>query len=111
MKNTENNSEKSIQHMVFFWLKNPSDKNSRAIFETSMNTLLSTSNYRSISHFGTPSSINRPVVDISYTYCLTVTFKNMQEHDQYQIDPAHKLFIAECVDLWEKVQIYDSESL
>ncbi|WP_372744206.1 Dabb family protein [Lutibacter sp.] len=111
MIRAENKSEKSIQHMVFFWLKNPLDEKSRAIFENSMRTLLSTSKFTKNAYFGIPSSINRAVVDTSYTYCLTINFKNLEEHNNYQIDSAHKLFIAECSNLWDKVQIYDSESL
>ena len=109
--NPKNTSEKSIQHIVLFWLKNPSDTKSTTDFEESMNRFLNTSHFANKAHFGVPSVINRAVVDTSYTYCLTVTFKNMEAHDQYQIDPAHKLFIAECSHLWEKVLIYDSEVL
>jgi len=49
------------------------------------------------------------VVDSSFTYCLKVTFDNLEDHDNYQVEAAHKLFIAESSKLWEKVLIYDSE--
>jgi len=56
-----------------------------------------------------PAKTSRPVVDSSFTYCLKVTFDNLEDHDNYQVEAAHKLFIAESSKLWEKVLIYDSE--
>ncbi|WP_111707767.1 Dabb family protein [Lutibacter citreus] len=98
-------------HMVFFWLKNPTDATDKLEFEKAINKFLETSVYAKNKHFGVPAKTNRPVVDSSYTYCLKVTFENIEEHDKYQIEPAHKLFIAEASKLWGKVLIFDSESV
>lgn len=106
MKNTI--SEKFI-HLVFFWLNNPEDASDRQEFENAMHKFLNTSQFAQNKHFGQPAATNRPVIDNSYTYCLKVTFNNMEEHDKYQIEPAHKLFIEEGSKLWERVLIYDSE--
>lgn len=104
-------TKESFIHVVLFWLKNPTDKNNRAEFEKAMNTFLETSKYAKTKHFGVPAKTNRPVVDSSYTYCLKTTFLNIEEHDKYQVEPAHKLFISEASKLWEKVLIYDSEMI
>ncbi|WP_090121940.1 Dabb family protein [Lutibacter oricola] len=101
--------EEKFIHLVFFWLKNPENKTDRTKFEDAINKLVETSKYAKNNHIGTPAATNRPVVDSSYTYCLKVTFNNIEEHDKYQIEPAHKLFIAEASKLWERVLIYDSE--
>jgi len=91
-------------------LKNPTNDNDRIEFENAMHKFLNSSVYAKNKHFGQPANTNRPVVDNSYTYCLKVTFDNLKEHDQYQIEPAHKLFISEASKLWERVLIYDSQS-
>jgi hypothetical protein len=75
-----------------------------------MHKFLNSSVYAKNKHFGQPAETSRTVVDNSYTYCLKVIFNNLEEHNQYQIEPAHKLFISEASKLWERVLIYDSES-
>jgi len=108
--NTTLNTQESFVHIVFFWLKNPTNLTDREAFEQNMSKLLETSQYAKNKHFGVPANTNRPVVDNSYTYCLKVTFENLEEHNNYQVEAAHKLFIAESSKLWEKVLIYDSET-
>ena len=107
--NSKNTIDESFIHIVFFWLKNPGNKEERKEFETAIHKLLETSVYAKNTHLGIPADTNRPVVDNSYTYCLKVTFENLEAHNNYQIEPAHKLFIAEASKLWEEVLIYDSE--
>ena len=97
--NDKNTTTESFVHMVFFWLKNPTDKNDRTNFEKAMNTFIETSKYAKSKHFGIPAKTDRPVVDNSYTYCLKVSFDNIEEHDKYQVEPAHKLFISEASKL------------
>lgn len=101
--------EEKFIHMVFFWLKNPTNEQDRKDFEIAAQKLLNTSLYAKTKHLGSPAKTDRPVVDSSYSYCLKVTFENIEEHDKYQIEPAHKLFIAEASKLWDRVLIYDSE--
>lgn len=108
---TTTDSKGKITHIVLFWLKNPSSSSDRNEFEQHMNTLLKTSQYAKNKHFGVPAKIYRPVVDSSYTYCLKVRFDSIEDHDNYQVEIPHKQFISEAKHLWEKVLIYDSESL
>jgi hypothetical protein len=51
------------------------------------------------------------VIDRSYDYCLLTTFEEEAGHDVYQTHPIHLKFIEDCASLWEKVLIYDSESI
>ena len=60
-------------------------------------------------HIGTPAQTNRPVIDNSYTYSLIVTFPSKEEHDEYQQEEVHQVFIEEAKELWKKVLVYDSE--
>ena len=109
--NKESTNKKGILHLVFFWLKNPDNKNDRIAFENALNKLLQNSVILKNVHFGKPvEQINRPVVDTSYSYCLKVNFDIIDEHNNYQKEKSHKIFISEASELWEKVVIYDSES-
>ena len=101
----------NFKHMVFFWLKQPKDEVSRKSFETSLKKFLDSSEFIQTKHIGTPANTDRPVIDSSYTYCLMVDFLTKEDHDNYQIEPAHKLFIEESAFLWQKVIVYDSESI
>jgi len=108
--NTTLNTQESFIHIVLFWLKKPTNSADRNVFEQNMDHFLETSQYAKNKHFGVPAKTSRPVVDSSFTYCLKVTFDNLEDHDNYQVEAAHKLFIAESSKLWEKVLIYDSET-
>ena len=109
--NTTDNAPGNFAHIVFFWLKNPNSDGDRTAFETSLKKFVNTSSYIQTKHVGTPAATNRPVIDSSYTYCLSLTFANKSDQDQYQEEPAHNHFIDECSDLWEKVIVYDSENI
>ena len=62
-------------------------------------------------HVGVPSSTDRPVIDRSYTFALTVLFASMADHDRYQVDPDHRVFVDTHKGHWTKIVIYDAESL
>ena len=98
-------------HAVYFWLKNPDNQEDKKAFEASLKKFIDVSQYIKSRHLGTPAATSRPVIDNSYTYCLVVTFDSKKQQDQYQEEPAHKRFIEESKDLWEKVLVYDSENI
>ena len=86
-------------HSVFFWLKPEL---------TELETLRAIPAVDSL-FIGRPAAIPpRPVVDGSYSYAVSIQFKDLAAHDAYQIDPAHKAFVEKCKPLWDKVQIYDA---
>ena len=95
-------------HTVLFWLKNADNKEDCTLFESVLNDFISSNPQISSYHVGTPAATEREVVDNSYTYCLVVTFPDVQTHDGYQVDPTHLLFIEKARHLWNKVVIYDS---
>lgn len=104
--------EGNLVHTVFFWLKNPDNKEDRKAFEKGVSALLKECKFITSSHFGPPANTaKRDVVDASFTYCAVITFESKEAHDNYQIDPLHKKFIEECKDLWSKVLVYDSKKL
>ena len=97
-----------LMHHVFFWLKEPENKEARAKFEKGLEKLLEIETIQ-LSHVGVPAStVNRDVVDNSYTYSYMVMFKNQDAHDFYQEHPLHLRFIEQNSLLWEKVTVYDT---
>lgn len=97
-----------IIHSVFFWLKPELTDAQRAGFVAAAESLRTIKSVDSL-FIGRPAAIvPRPVVDGSYTFAISITFKDLAAHDAYQIDPAHKAFVAENKPLWDKVQIYDA---
>ena len=102
---------KEFVHTVYIWLKNPSDQTDRAKFEKSLKTFLNSSKFIKTKHLGVPANTDRPVIDRSYTYCLSLTFASKADHDKYQVEDVHLVFIKESEMLWKKVLVYDSESI
>jgi hypothetical protein len=97
-------------HHVFFWLKTANTPEEIKKFEASVSTLKGISSVH-LAEIGKPASTNRPVIDTTYSYSLLLVFNSMADHDAYQVDPVHQQFVADCSNLWDRVLIYDSESL
>ncbi len=96
-----------IVHNVFFWLKKDLIDDDVKSFEKGLLDLGKLDSVKQI-FVGRPAPTARPVVDSSYSYCLTVIFENMIGHDDYQVDPLHKAFLSNHSAKWERVLIYDS---
>jgi hypothetical protein len=97
-----------LVHAVFVWLKDDLSTADRQKFLDGMQSLKSIAGTEGC-YVGVPSSTNRPVIDRSYDYGLTILFKDMAAHDRYQVDPIHATFLRECSPLWKKIVIYDPE--
>ncbi|MGD1945584.1 MAG: Dabb family protein [Croceivirga sp.] len=103
--------DSNFAHIVYFWFKNPDNASERAKFEKSLKTFLERSKYAKTNFIGTPPKAIREVVDDSFTYNLVVTFESEEAQANYQSEEAHLIFIEECKDLWEKVIVYDANSI
>lgn len=101
----------SFVHTVFFWLKNPDNKEDRIAFETSLKKFIYSSKYTNTNFIGIPAKTPRDVVDNSYTYSLIVTFNSKEQQDEYQKEDVHLAFIERSQHLWDKVIVYDGISL
>lgn len=99
-------------HNVYFWLKPGLDEAQRATFEKELIALLEI-DYLVHGFAGRPAPTEaRPVTDHSFSYSLTLHFKNMADHDFYQKEcPRHKRFVDTCKEMWERVVVYDSSPL
>lgn len=97
-------------HHVFFWLKTDLSDDEVKQFENGVMSLLPIE-YIKLGDIGKPAPTNRPVIERSYAYSLLLVFDNKEAHDAYQTHPVHEQFVATCSSLWEKVLIYDSETI
>ncbi len=97
-------------HNVYFWLKNPENKEDGAKLAAGIKGMFGIDLIRT-SYIGKCMPSQRDVVDSTYSYHLSLNFDNKEKHDAYQVHPTHMEFIENCAHLWKKVQVYDSESI
>ena len=94
-------------HHVYFWLKNPGNKEDKAKLVEGLKKL---SKVKTIKNFyiGQPAATRREVIDSSYDVSWLLFFDNAADQDSYQTDPVHLKFVEECSSLWQKVMVYDT---
>ena len=98
-------------HTVFFWIKPGTSDSELDRFKNELKTLLQ-SQYIENAYIGTPAPTEeRDVTDHSFAVSITVFFKSMENHNAYQVEPAHHTFLENCASIWQKVQVFDSEQI
>lgn len=102
----ENPASAMMIHTVFFWLKPNLTAEQLAKFDDGVRSLARIASVEA-AYFGKPSETDRPVIDRTYSFGLTILFKNREAHDAYQLDPLHLAFTEGCRALWNRVVIYD----
>ncbi|NND35433.1 MAG: Dabb family protein [Saprospiraceae bacterium] len=93
-------------HTVFFWMKDDVTPEDRVKFHQGVAELTKCKTILN-SFIGPPAGTPREVVDNTYEYALLLFFKSKEDHDLYQKDPDHDLFIERYKHLWARVQVYD----
>lgn len=101
---------KKFVHVVNFYLKPGLPAADVKKFEDGVSSL---GKIESLTAFnvGKPAGTDRPVIDKSYSYCLLTVFNDEAGHDLYQEHPVHLEFIENCSAFWDKVVIFDSETI
>lgn len=95
-------------HTVLFWLRKDLDGDEITRFRKALETMKSIEHAEAI-YIGSPAATpERPVIDTSYDFCLTVVLKDMAAHDAYQADPIHEAFLKNN-PLWKQVKVYDAD--
>jgi len=97
-------------HHVFFWLKDPADRQKLLQFEEALMDLATIDAIHQF-HLGKPAETRREVIDSSYQYSLLTIFKSRKEHDSYQVHPVHDAFRIVAGEMCSKVLVYDSVNL
>lgn len=96
-----------LVHTVFFWMKKNAPKN--AAKQTIQDALryLKSPTVRQI-WAGAPAKTEiREVVNATFDAGLTVIFDSVADHDAYQEDPQHQVFIKRNKKNWLRVEVYD----
>lgn len=96
-------------HSVYFWLHDGLTGDERTKFVAGLRSLVGIESVQR-GWIGTPAPTDRPVIDRSWSWSLTVVFPDQAAHDAYQVDPVHDRFRDECSKYWTRVVIYDSVS-
>lgn len=97
-----------LVHTVFFWLKAELTPAQAAEFRRGLESLAGIKSVESL-HVGTPAAVaDRPIVDKSFSFALTILCRDVAAHDAYQSDPLHVAFVNRFKPFWTRVQIYDA---
>ena len=101
----------NLLHHVFFWLNNPSSQDERQQLIEGLRKLADAEQVAKI-EIGIPAATpKREVIDDSYDVSLLLTFKSVEDHNNYQSHPVHTKFVEDCSHLWKQVRIYDAASV
>ena len=96
-----------LVHTVFFWMKKNAPKSAaKQTIQDAKKYLNSTT----VKHLwaGPPAGTEaRDVVNATYDAGLTVIFDTLADHDAYQEDPQHQVFIRRNKKNWLRVEVYD----
>ena len=97
-----------MEHHVYFWLKDDhKNESDRAVFESGLADLFRIGLVKG-GRWSIPAKVmERPVIDQSWDYALSMQFANIEDHDAYQEEPNHHLFISSFKEWWAKVLVMD----
>ncbi len=95
-----------MEHHVYFWIKKDADHKA---FEHGLETLLSIDTVVEGSWGRQAKTEERPVTDKTWTYALSLKFDSIADHDTYQVDEIHDMFVEANKDKWEKVLVMDMQ--
>ncbi len=93
-------------HTVYFWVHEDTSEADRKAFHEGVEELTKCKTILN-SFIGPPAGTPRDVVDNTYEFALQLFFRSKEDHDIYQNDPDHHVFIDKYKHLWKRVQIYD----
>jgi hypothetical protein len=94
-------------HTVYFWLSDAAGDDVRQRMLTDCTELLAKIPCARHTWAGRAAMTPRDVVDNTYTIGLCVALEDSKAHDEYQVHPLHKEFLARYKQFWKRVQIYD----
>jgi hypothetical protein len=95
-------------HAVYFWLDRTLTRADEERFRQRLEELGRIPSVKQC-FVGRPAATNRPIIDRTYSFALTLVFETAADQDAYQVDPAHLKFVEDCAHLWIRVYICDSE--
>jgi hypothetical protein len=101
----------NLVHHVFFWLKRPGNQADRDQLIAGLRTLRAIPVIRDL-QIGVPASTEkRDVVDSSFDVSELMVFDHAVDQKVYQDHEIHQAFVESCEHLWQKVVVYDMQTL
>ena len=94
-------------HSVYFWLREDSSPQQVAAFRKGLEALRPVESVKAM-YIGAPAATDRPIIDRSYSFALTVVFADPAGQEVYQVHPLHKQFVQSFSSFWRKIVIYDA---
>lgn len=105
---TTNSNKGKIQHFVLFWLKPQLTQVEIQNFANFFESLRPIKLIKSL-HYGLAANTPaRAVTDNSFTYSLTITFDNIEDHNAYQEDEIHLDAVEKFSNNWYRVVVHDT---
>lgn len=98
-----------IRHSVFFWLTPGLSDEQKASFVEGMKALFDIDVVKHGSYGTAAATPTRPVTDNTYDYSLFLEFDSVEDHNSYQVDPDHDVFVKEFSPWFATVKIFDAE--
>jgi len=97
-----------MEHHVYFWLKDEYRNSvNRLAFEQGLSSLFEIVQVAG-GRWAVPAKVAaRAVIDQSWDYALTMQFASVEDHDLYQVEAIHQIFIESFGDWWAQVQVKD----
>jgi len=105
---SESAKKGQIQHFVMFWLKPQLTQAEIADFKNFFEALRPIKLIKSLNYGMAADTPTRPVTDNSFTYSLTITFSNIEDHNAYQEDKIHLAAIEKFSQNWYRVVVHDT---
>ena len=106
-----NNMKKPLIHHAIFWLKNPSSMEDRDKLAEGVKTLAHIKQIKTLYVGIVANTEKRDVVDQSWGVSEIMFFDNLADQASYQNDVIHQAFIKNYSHLWQKVVVYDAETV
>ena len=106
-----NNMKKPLIHHAIFWLKNPSSMEDRDKLAEGVKTLAGIKQIKTLYVGIVANTEKRDVVDQSWGVSEIMFFDNLADQASYQNDAIHQAFIKNYSHLWQKVVVYDAETV
>lgn len=98
-------------HTVYFWLKPGLSEADKAAFVAGAKALIEAPTVAACYVSNSAATPAREVTDKTFDYSLHLMFKDVADHDAYQVDPVHLKFVAEQGEKFATVKVYDSQAL
>jgi hypothetical protein len=96
-----------IAHMVYFTLKDPSDRAQQKLIGDARRYLREIPGITFFAVGKRVPDLVRPVNVQDFHVGLHVIFSSRKAHDEYQVDARHQQFIAENKETWQQVRVFD----